>query len=60
MVKQEPSNKRASRGKKKVVEKLVSRKVRPLYPMQPLDVKQREEFAKTLDTMGLRGLLDLY
>jgi hypothetical protein len=59
VVKQETSNKRASRGKEKVVEKPVSRKVRPLYPMQPLDVKQREDFAQTLDRMGLRGLLDL-
>jgi hypothetical protein len=39
VVKQEPSNKRASRGKEKMVEKPVSRKVRPLYLMQPLDVK---------------------
>jgi hypothetical protein len=42
-------------------EKLSSatRKVRPLYPISPLDVKQREEFCQTLDKMGLRGLLDL-
>ena len=57
MVKPEPSNKRPSRGKEKVVEKQVSRKVRPLYPMQPLDVEQREEFSKTLDKMGLKGVV---
>jgi hypothetical protein len=52
-VKVEGSNKRATRGRDKI------RKVRPLYPIAPLNTKEKEEFGKTLEKMGLKGLLDL-
>jgi hypothetical protein len=51
------SVKRLTRRKEKLP--AATRKVRLLYPISPLNVKQREEFAQTLEKMGLRGLLDL-
>jgi hypothetical protein len=54
-VKVEGSSKRTTRGK----EKVQMRKVRPLYPIAPLNMEEREEFGQTLEKMGLRGLLDL-
>jgi hypothetical protein len=56
-VKVEGSSKRPTRGNIQTKEK--ARKVRPLYPIAPLNTEDREEFGKTLDKMGLRGLLDL-
>jgi hypothetical protein len=57
-VKVKGSRKRLLCGKVKAVEKPVTRKVRPLYRIAPLDMEEREEFCKTLDRIGLRGLVD--
>jgi hypothetical protein len=52
-VKVEGSSKRPTRGKDK------ARKIRPLYPIAPLNTEEREEFGKTLEKIGLKELLDL-
>lgn len=53
----EGSQKRKTRTTETSKEK--STKVRPLYPIGPLGLKEREEFQITLDSMGLGGLLRL-
>jgi hypothetical protein len=57
-VKVEGSQKRLLCGKEKAVEKPITSKVRPLYRIASLDMEERKEFCKTLDRMGLRGLVD--
>jgi hypothetical protein len=57
-MKVEGNSKKLTPGKEKIQTPI--KKVRPLYPVALLNVEEREDFGKTLEKMGLRGLLDLY